>query len=98
MAAVLGKTGTKVDVWNQKPEFIRKVRPCCDTWIVWKLYFQMVLTKKCTYVFQLSESKYRANSSQSADGERLTFLIIGPASVLYNWVDELETWGHFTVG
>ena len=26
------------------------------------------------------------------------FLIIGPASVLYNWVDELETWGYFSVG
>ena len=25
------------------------------------------------------------------------FLIVGPASVLYNWVDELETWGYFTV-
>lgn len=26
------------------------------------------------------------------------FLIIGPGSVLYNWMDELETWGYFTVG
>ena len=26
------------------------------------------------------------------------FLIIAPATVLYNWVDELLTWGHFTVG
>ena len=26
------------------------------------------------------------------------FLIIGPGSVLYNWMDELDTWGYFTVG
>ncbi|KAK3092117.1 hypothetical protein FSP39_025371, partial [Pinctada imbricata] len=26
------------------------------------------------------------------------FLIIGPGSVLYNWLDELETWGYFNVG
>lgn len=25
------------------------------------------------------------------------FLVVGPASVLYNWVDELETWGYFKV-
>lgn len=23
------------------------------------------------------------------------FLIVAPLSVLYNWKDELETWGHF---
>ncbi|XP_064606212.1 DNA excision repair protein ERCC-6-like 2 [Liolophura sinensis] len=27
---------------------------------------------------------------------RKPFLIIGPGSVLYNWLDELETWGYFT--
>lgn len=26
------------------------------------------------------------------------FLIIGPGSVLYNWMDELEAWGYFSVG
>ena len=25
------------------------------------------------------------------------FLIIAPLSVLYNWEEELETWGHFKV-
>ncbi|ELU06400.1 hypothetical protein CAPTEDRAFT_223034 [Capitella teleta] len=29
---------------------------------------------------------------------RKPFLIIGPASVLYNWIEELETWGHFAIG
>ncbi|KAJ8306294.1 hypothetical protein KUTeg_016839 [Tegillarca granosa] len=26
------------------------------------------------------------------------FLIIGPGSLLYNWMDEFEAWGYFTVG
>ena len=26
------------------------------------------------------------------------FLIVSPSSVLYNWEDELETWGYFKVG
>lgn len=26
-----------------------------------------------------------------------TFLIVAPLSVLYNWKDELETWGYFKV-
>ncbi|XP_013393762.1 DNA excision repair protein ERCC-6-like 2 isoform X1 [Lingula anatina] len=26
------------------------------------------------------------------------FLIIAPGTVLYNWLDELETWGYFSVG
>jgi len=25
------------------------------------------------------------------------FLIVAPLSVLYNWKDELDTWGHFRV-
>ena len=35
---------------------------------------------------------------EDEDEEKKVYLIVGPASVLYNWVDELETWGHFTVG
>ena len=27
-----------------------------------------------------------------------TFLIVSPGSVMYNWKDELETWGHFKSG
>lgn len=26
-----------------------------------------------------------------------TFLIVAPLSVLYNWKDELDTWGYFKV-
>eukprot|EP00058_Branchiostoma_floridae_P015028 XP_002600516.1 hypothetical protein BRAFLDRAFT_205490 [Branchiostoma floridae] len=32
------------------------------------------------------------------DKDQHVFLIVSPASVLYNWLDELETWGHFRVG
>ena len=33
----------------------------------------------------------------SADKKCGPFLIIGPGSVLYNWLEELETWAYFTV-
>ena len=38
------------------------------------------------------------NVSIEEEKDKKTFLIVGPASVLYNWVDEFETWGYFTVG
>jgi len=42
-----------------------------------------------------------SDKSSLGDEDSVTkdpFLIIGPGSVLYNWMDELETWGYFTVG
>ena len=30
--------------------------------------------------------------------ENGTFLIVTPGSVMYNWKEELETWGHFKTG
>jgi len=39
--------------------------------------------------------------SDDVDEEEMphkTFLIIGPSSVLYNWLDELDVWGYFTAG
>ena len=27
-----------------------------------------------------------------------TFVIVTPGSVMYNWKEELETWGHFKTG
>lgn len=30
--------------------------------------------------------------------KRKPFLIIGPASVLYNWESEFNTWGYFSIG
>lgn len=64
MAAILGKTGTKQDVWRLKPAFIREMSSFPDDPSI----------------------------------ERLPFLVIGPGCVLYNWLDELDTWGHFAVG
>ena len=46
-------------------------------------------------MLQMSASYVDDDGQETA---RRPFLIIGPASVLYNWVDELNTWGHFTVG
>lgn len=66
ISAVLGKTGTKIDVMKQKPRFIRQLSDSADMY--------------------------------EEDRDKKPFLIIGPATVLHNWVDELETWGHFTVG
>ncbi|EDV23386.1 uncharacterized protein TRIADDRAFT_11949, partial [Trichoplax adhaerens] len=37
-------------------------------------------------------------SSPSPTNKRQSFLIVSPGSVLYNWIDELNTWGHFKVG
>ncbi len=69
MAAVLGKTGTKEDVYKQRPQFIRQMST-------------------------LDENE----TLDCEPREKKVFLVVGPASVLYNWVDELETWGHFSVG
>lgn len=39
-----------------------------------------------------------SSSDKETDRKHKTFLIIGPGCVLYNWLDELEAWGYFTVG
>uniref|UniRef100_A0A8B9IQA4 ERCC excision repair 6 like 2 n=1 Tax=Anser cygnoides TaxID=8845 RepID=A0A8B9IQA4_ANSCY len=62
LAAVLHKKGTREDIENNMPEFLRRTM------------------KK--------ESKY---------SPKKPFLIVAPLSVLYNWKDELDTWGYFKV-
>ncbi|XP_019633398.1 PREDICTED: DNA excision repair protein ERCC-6-like 2 [Branchiostoma belcheri] len=42
--------------------------------------------------------KKRQDSPDDHEEKQQVFLIVSPASVLYNWLDELETWGHFRVG
>ena len=54
-----------------------------------------VMKQKPRFIRELSDD---AKAYEDNIEPKKTFLIIGPASVLYNWVDELETWGHFTVG
>jgi SNF2 family DNA or RNA helicase len=42
----------------------------------------------CYYVFQ------EKDGVSKVDG---CFLVVSPSSVLYNWRDEPDTWGHFKV-
>ena len=44
-------------------------------------------------MFQLSDSSAVRHDTKVTS----PFLIIGPGCVLYNWLEELETWGYFTV-
>ena len=46
----------------------------------------------------MSDSDNEADEKDDISTEREVFLIVGPASVLYNWVDEFDTWGYFSVG
>ncbi|KAM6363636.1 DNA excision repair protein ERCC-6-like 2 isoform 1-T1 [Pluvialis apricaria] len=62
LAAVLHKKGTREDIENNMPEFLRRT---------------MKKEPKCN--------------------PKKTFLIVAPLSVLYNWKDELDTWGYFKV-
>uniref|UniRef100_A0A6P8HG51 DNA excision repair protein ERCC-6-like 2 isoform X2 n=1 Tax=Actinia tenebrosa TaxID=6105 RepID=A0A6P8HG51_ACTTE len=60
LAAVMGKTGTKIDVFGK----------------------------------YMSQGKKHANEKTEV---KRCFLVVSPGSVLYNWRDELDTWGHFKV-
>ncbi|XP_010566977.1 PREDICTED: DNA excision repair protein ERCC-6-like 2 [Haliaeetus leucocephalus] len=62
LAAVLHKKGTREDIENNMPEFLR-----------------------------------RTMKKDSKTNPKKTFLIVAPLSVLYNWKDELDTWGYFKV-
>ncbi|XP_015704785.1 DNA excision repair protein ERCC-6-like 2 isoform X2 [Coturnix japonica] len=62
LAAVLRKKGTREDIENNMPEFLRKT----------------------------VEKESKCNPKK-------IFLIVAPLSVLYNWKDELDTWGYFKV-
>ncbi|NXE12746.1 ER6L2 protein, partial [Lophotis ruficrista] len=62
LAAALHKKGTREDIENNMPEFLRRT---------------MKKESKCN--------------------PKKTFLIVAPLSVLYNWKDELDTWGYFKV-
>ncbi|XP_060073499.1 DNA excision repair protein ERCC-6-like 2 [Ylistrum balloti] len=55
-----------------------------------------VQKQKPKFIRQMSDAVSLSDSNR--DPEHGPFLIIGPGSVLYNWLDELEVWGYFTVG
>ncbi|KAL9951050.1 hypothetical protein ACROYT_G043643 [Oculina patagonica] len=62
IAAVLGKTGTKADIFSK---------------------------------FMDGKGKEKVGKLSHEKG---AFLVVSPGSVMYNWRDELETWGHFKTG
>ncbi|NXG49432.1 ER6L2 protein, partial [Psilopogon haemacephalus] len=45
----------------------------------------------------MPEFLLRAMKKESKCNPKKTFLIVAPLSVLYNWKDELDTWGYFKV-
>ena len=53
-----------------------------------------VMRKKPSFIRKMSDNYHSYEDSKA----KLPFLIIGPASILYNWLDEFDTWGHFSVG
>ena len=53
-----------------------------------------VMRKKPSFIRKMSDNYHSYEDSEA----KLPFLIIGPASILYNWLDEFDTWGHFSVG
>ncbi|XP_075684937.1 DNA excision repair protein ERCC-6-like 2 isoform X2 [Rhinoderma darwinii] len=61
LAAVLHKKGTREDIENNRPEFLRRTM----------------------------------KKEHSTASTKRVFLIVSPLSVLFNWRDELETWGYF---
>ncbi|XP_038624064.1 DNA excision repair protein ERCC-6-like 2 [Tachyglossus aculeatus] len=73
LAAALGKTGTRQDVEDNRPDFLRRGK----------------------------DGGGRPPRSPTAGGladrPPQMFLIVAPLSVLYNWKDELDAWGHFRV-
>ncbi|XP_022803262.1 DNA excision repair protein ERCC-6-like 2 isoform X2 [Stylophora pistillata] len=62
IAAILGKTGTKADIFHK-------------------------------FMDGKAHGKQKKVSPQTG-----TFLVVSPGSVMFNWRDELQTWGHFKTG
>ncbi|XP_028390617.1 DNA excision repair protein ERCC-6-like 2 isoform X2 [Dendronephthya gigantea] len=65
ISAVLGKTGTKMDIYGK---------------------------------FLSENDKNKVSLCNHVKKEKGSFLIVSPNSVLYNWHDELMTWGYFKIG
>uniref|UniRef100_A0A672GI09 Excision repair cross-complementation group 6-like 2 n=1 Tax=Salarias fasciatus TaxID=181472 RepID=A0A672GI09_SALFA len=86
LAAILHKTGTWEDIENNRPQFLqsqtsKRSKPS-----------KVILTSvHIKYVFSSVQCSYYADVCDLVQ----VVLIVAPLSVLYNWKDELETWGHF---
>lgn len=46
----------------------------------------------------LKKTGMKADSFRMNRSTDYKFLVVAPTSVLYNWIDELNTWGYFSVG
>ncbi|KAK3612352.1 hypothetical protein CHS0354_011070 [Potamilus streckersoni] len=54
------------------------------------------MRQKPKFIRNLSDESKKVMAEDEEDVKK-SFLIIGPGCVLYNWLDEFETWGYFSV-
>ncbi|ESP05258.1 hypothetical protein LOTGIDRAFT_103296, partial [Lottia gigantea] len=52
-----------------------------------------IMKQKLSFIKKVCMSDTNYNEPERSTSP---FLIIGPGSVIYNWLDELDTWGYFT--
>ncbi|XP_062592723.1 LOW QUALITY PROTEIN: DNA excision repair protein ERCC-6-like 2 [Saccostrea cucullata] len=57
-----------------------------------------IMKQKPRFIREMSDNSLEDKLDEDTTYRCRPFLIIGPGSVLYNWMDELEAWGYFTVG
>ncbi|XP_061181749.1 DNA excision repair protein ERCC-6-like 2 [Saccostrea echinata] len=57
-----------------------------------------IMKQKPRFIREMSDDSLEEKLEEDTIYRCRPFLIIGPGSVLYNWMDELEVWGYFTVG
>ncbi|XP_053727956.1 DNA excision repair protein ERCC-6-like 2 isoform X2 [Synchiropus splendidus] len=86
LSAVLRKKGTWEDIENNKPQFLQSQMPSR------KNKPNKVSAKSHPHNKQYSMFK---SHHCCVLVSLKVFLIVAPLSVLYNWKDELDTWGHF---
>ena len=83
-------------IYFSKPQWHQQFKQWAKLSIKWIWYkgesssiimINLVCTKSCLF--------FQKDSICKVSG---TFLIVSPGSVMYNWKEELETWGHFKMG
>ncbi|KAM9810683.1 DNA excision repair protein ERCC-6-like 2 [Neosynchiropus ocellatus] len=86
LSAVLHKKGTWEDIENNKPQFLQSQTPSRKS-----------KPNKVSAKSKPDNKRYSMFTSHHwcVLFSLKVFLIVAPLSVLYNWKDELDTWGHF---
>lgn len=94
LAAIQRKTGTNVDLLRMKPSILRKV-----SWKLIEFLTEIYFSNK-VFCSQLDEEEglVAPSNDELDDYSRKPSLIVAPACVLCNWIQELSVWGHFSVG